>query len=245
MIKEIRRELIRQLQEMLQFKFNLFFANFGILIMVSSYLQYFKETQSKFLLFCLLFTWYFTSHSVTHPTFFIEEDLYDRTLISVIQSSKSIFHVVIFKIIVQILIDLVKAIPIFIILSILNNIDFPQNSLRVAISFMACLLVIVVIYGLGFCLSSICFIFNRTSSITSLISYFMLYFTGILTPLDGVLSTIGNLFPYYSLRNFIISPTYKNILEIIVYGIVYWSLGILLFSRLLKVAKKRGSLFHV
>lgn len=50
MIKEIRRELKRQLQEMMQFKFNLFFSNFGILIMVSAYLQYFKDTQSKFLL---------------------------------------------------------------------------------------------------------------------------------------------------------------------------------------------------
>lgn len=39
MIKEIRRELKRQLQEMMQFKFNLFFSNFGILIMVSAYLQ--------------------------------------------------------------------------------------------------------------------------------------------------------------------------------------------------------------
>ncbi|EGJ40350.1 hypothetical protein HMPREF9393_0348 [Streptococcus sanguinis SK1056] len=48
MIKEIRRELKRQLQEMMQFKFNLFFSNFGILIMVSAYLQYFKNTQSKF-----------------------------------------------------------------------------------------------------------------------------------------------------------------------------------------------------
>ena len=50
MIKEIRRELKRQLQEMMQFKFNLFFSNFGILIMVSAYLQYFKDTQSKFFL---------------------------------------------------------------------------------------------------------------------------------------------------------------------------------------------------
>ena len=211
MIKEIRRELKRQLQEMMQFKFNLFFSNFGILIMVSAYLQYFKDTQSKFLLLCLLFTWYFTSHSITHPTFFIEDDLYDRTLISVIQSSKSVFHVLMFKIIVQILVDLVKAIPIFIVLSTLNDIDFPDNILKLVASLAACMLTIISIYGLGFCLSSLCFIFNRTSSITSLISYFMLYFTGILTPLGGLFGFIGKLFPYYALRNFIISPSYQSI----------------------------------
>ena len=245
MIKEIRRELKRQLQEMMLFKFNLFFSNFGILIMVSAYLQYFKDTQSKFLLLCLLFTWYFTSHSITHPTFFIEDDLYDRTLISVIQSSKSVFHVLMFKIIVQILVDLVKAIPIFIVLSTLNDIDFPDSILKLVGNLAACMLTIISMYGLGFCLSSLCFIFNRTSSITSLISYFMLYFTGILTPLGGLFGFIGKLFPYYALRNFIISPSYQSVFLIIVYCAVYWSVGTFLFFTLLNIAKKRGSLFHV
>ncbi|HEL0422358.1 TPA: ABC transporter permease [Streptococcus equi subsp. zooepidemicus] len=245
MIKEIQRELKRQLQEMMQFKFNLFFANFGILIMVSSYLHYFEDTQSQFLLLCLLFTWYFTSHSITHPTFFIEDDLYDRTLISVIQSSKSVFHVLMLKIIVQLLVDLVKAIPIVIMLSLLNNIDFPESSLRVMGSFVACFLTVISTYGLGFCLSSLCFVFNRTSSVTALISYFMLYFTGILTPLDGSLGLIGKMFPYYALRNAIMSPSYQSVCWIVAYGMIYWSVGTLLFSRALTMAKKRGSLFHV
>ena len=200
MIKEIRRELKRQLQEMMQFKFNLFFSNFGILIMVSAYLQYFKDTQSKFLLLCLLFTWYFTSHSIT---------------------------------------------PIFIVLFTLNDIDFPDSILKLVASLAACMLTIISIYGLGFCLSSLCFIFNRTSSITSLISYFMLYFTGILTPLGGLFGYIGKLFPYYALRNFIISPSYQSVFLITVYCAVYWSAGTFLFFTLLNIAKKRGSLFHV
>ena len=245
MIKEIRRELNRQLQEMMQFKFNLFFANFGILIMVSAYLQYFQNVQSKYLLLCLLFTWYFTSHAITHPTFFIEDDLYDRTLISVIQSSKSIFHVLMFKIIVQILVDFVKAIPIFIVLSMINQINFPDDILKLVGSFTACMLTIISMYGFGFCLSSLCFIFNRTSSITSLISYFMLYFTGILAPLSGLLRIIGNLFPYYTLRKVIISPSYQCVFLIIIYCATYWLVGALLFNTLLKIAKKRGSLFHV
>ena len=100
-MKDVKREFLRQIQETMQFKFNLFFANFSIFIMVSSYLHYFEESQNKFTLFCLLFTWYFTSHSITHPTFFIEDDIYDRTLISVIQSKKSVVHVLLFKILVQ------------------------------------------------------------------------------------------------------------------------------------------------
>ena len=130
MMKDVKREFLRQIQETMQFKFNLFFANFSIFIMVSSYLHYFEESQNKFTLFCLLFTWYFTSHSITHPTFFIEDDIYDRTLISVIQSKKSVMHVLLFKILVQILIDLIKAIPIFLILSFLSDITFPASNSR-------------------------------------------------------------------------------------------------------------------
>ena len=72
--------------------------------------------------------------------------------------------------------DLVKAIPIFIVLSTLNDIDFPDSILKLVGNLAACMLTVISIYGLGFFLSSLCFIFNRTSSITSLISYFMLYF---------------------------------------------------------------------
>jgi ABC-2 type transporter protein len=150
-----------------------------------------------------------------------------------------------FKIIVQILVDLVKAIPIFIVLFTLNDIDFPDSILKLVASLAACMLTVISIYGLGFFLSSLCFIFNRTSSITSLISYFMLYFTGILTPLGGLFGFIGKLFPYYALRNFIISPSYQSIFFIIVYCAVYWSAGTFLFFTLLNIAKKRGSLFHV
>lgn len=85
--------------------------------------------------------------------------------------------------------------------------------------------------------------FNRTSSVTALISYFMLYFTGILTPLDGSLGLIGKMFPYYALRNAIMSPSYQSVCWIVAYGMIYWSVGTLLFSRALTMAKKEGVFF--
>ena len=127
----------------------------------------------------------------------------------------------------------------------INQINFPDDVLKLVGSLTACMLTIISMYGFGFCLSSLCFIFNRTSSITSLISYFMLYFTGILAPLSGSLRIIGNLFPYYTLRKVIISPSYQSVFLIIIYCVIYWLVGALLFNTLLKIAKKRGSLFHV
>lgn len=245
MIKALQRELVRQLQEMLQFKANLFFANLSILLMVSSYLTYFQTSQEPFVLFCLLLTWYFTSHSITHPTFFIEDDLYDRTLVTIIQSSRSVLHVLIFKILVQLLVDLVKAIPIFLLLALVNKVDFPENPATLALILLATFLVIIGLYGLGFALSSLCFLFTRTASITSLIAYFMLYFTGILAPLEGRLALLGKVFPYYTLRQVILVPSWAGFLQLVAYGFIYWTMGLVLFAISLKHAKKRGTLFHV
>ena len=109
MLSAIGREFSRQLSEYKQFKVNLLFANLGIFFLVTGFLNYFDSQQDTFELFILLFTWYFSSHSITHPTYFIEDEIADRTIINVIQSRRSIFGMLFIKIIVQILLDLVKA----------------------------------------------------------------------------------------------------------------------------------------
>lgn len=113
MLSAIGREFSRQLSEYKQFKVNLLFANMGIFFLVTGFLTYFDSQKDTFELFILLFTWYFSSHSITHPTYFIEDEIADRTIINVIQSRRSIFVMLFIKIIVQILLDLVKAIPLF------------------------------------------------------------------------------------------------------------------------------------
>ena len=101
MLAAIGREFSRQLSEYKQFKVNLLFANLGIFFLVTGFLNYFDSQQDTFELFILLFTWYFSSHSITHPTYFIEDEIADRTIINVIQSRRSIFGMLFIKIIVQ------------------------------------------------------------------------------------------------------------------------------------------------
>ena len=91
MLAAIGREFSRQLSEYKQFKVNLLFANLGIFFLITGFLTYFDSQQDTFELFILLFTWYFSSHSITHPTYFIEDEIADRTIINVIQSRRSIF----------------------------------------------------------------------------------------------------------------------------------------------------------
>ena len=64
MLSAIGREFSRQLSEYKQFKVNLLFANLGIFFLVTGFLTYFDSQQDTFELFILLFTWYFSSHSI-------------------------------------------------------------------------------------------------------------------------------------------------------------------------------------
>ena len=126
MLSAIGREFSRQLSEYKQLKVNLLFANLGIFFLVTGFLTYFDSQQDTFELFILLFTWYFSSHSITHPTYFIEDEIADRTIINVIQSRRSIFGMLFIKIIVQTLLDLVKAIPLFCLVALVQQIAFPS-----------------------------------------------------------------------------------------------------------------------
>ncbi|MEQ3444720.1 ABC transporter permease [Enterococcus cecorum] len=242
-LSDLTREFFRQLQEMSQFKLNLLFANLSIVIMVSGYLDYFTAHQSVEALFFLLFTWYFATHSITHPTFFVEDEVYDRTLISVIQSRKSLVSVLLLKIIVQMLIDLVKAIPLFLLIAFVMKVPFSHGVAGSLLIFLLCFVVIFGLYGMGLGFAGFSLLYSRTSSVTGLISYFMLFFTGILTQSTNLVLTY--LFPYQYLRRFILQPNLATASILSLYVIIYWVIGLLVFYALFSHAKKKGAIFNV
>ncbi len=246
LIQDIKREWIHQLQEMWQFKFNLVFANFSILIMLSAYLNYFDGREDKTVLFFLLFVWYFATHSITHPSFFVEDEIIDRTIISVIQSKKSIGIVLLHKIIVQILIDVVKAIPLFLAIYFVVDIKLFADIVRNLMILMAAFLTVFGLYGLGFFLSGFCLIFSRTSNITGLISHFILFFAGILPQKEGsIWAVLAGIFPFHTLKKWIVLYEPQYLWELCLYGIVYWMIGAIFFHQMYQYTRKRGNLFHV
>lgn len=243
-IQDIKRELIRQFQEMRQFKLNLAFANFSILVMMMSYLSYFDGREEKPVLFFLLFTWYFATHSITHPAFFVEDEILDRTIISVIQSKKSVIQVLLLKIIVQVLTDAVKALPLFTLIYLGVGIHF--SLLRGIAILGVCLFVVLGLYGFGLLLSGFCLIFSRTSNIAGLISYFILFFAGIL-PIEKIegITLLSYLFPFAVLKEWLKEPQLGLLLMLAGYAVVYWIAGILFFRLMDFYSRKKGNLFHV
>ena len=215
MLSAIGREFSRQLSEYKQFKVNLLFANLGIFFLVTGFLTYFDSQQDTFELFILLFTWYFSSHSITHPTYFIEDEIADRTIINVIQSRRSIFVMLFIKIIVTF------------------------------VTFLLSFVVIASLYGLGFLFASFSFVFTKISSITSLLAYGILFLAGFQEQSSHLIATLTRFLPFHLLVSFIRQPSWFVLLLLLGYGLIYWLLGYLCFQTCLTYAKKKGSLFHV
>ena len=223
MLAAIGREFSRQLSEYKQFKVNLLFANLGIFFLITGFLTYFDSQQDTFELFILLFTWYFSSHSITHPTYFIEDEIADRTIINVIQSRRSIFGMLFIKIIVQILLDLVKAIPLFCLVALVQQIAFPTDWVDTFVTFLLSFVVIASLYGLGFLFASFSFVFTKISSITSLLAYGILFLVGF--------PSLGEFYPPAKLvRSFIITGIRFDLL----------ALGFLVLSNLFDLCQKEG-----
>lgn len=245
MMSAIGREFSRQLSEYKQFKLNLLFANLGIFFLVTGFLNYFDSGQDDFVLFILLFTWYFSSHSITHPTYFIEDEIADRTIINVIQSRRSIFGMLFIKIVVQILLDLVKALPLFCLIALVQQIAFPTDWGKIVADFCLSFAVIVSLYGLGFLFASFSFIFTKISSITSLIAYGILFLVGFQSQSSRFLTILSYCLPFHLLRAFMRQSSWALVLFLVGYGLLYWFIGWICFHACLTYAKKKGSLFHV
>ena len=94
MFKEFLSELSRNFSELKKYKFNLIFANLGILLMLYFLVSY-LFTDNKEVVFLLLIIWYFATHGLANPTYIIEDEITDRTIINIIQSKTGILSVVV------------------------------------------------------------------------------------------------------------------------------------------------------
>ena len=149
------------------------------------------------------------------------------------------------KIIVQILLDLVKAIPLFCLVTLVQQIAFPSDWVDTFVTFFLSFVVIVSLYGLGFLFASFSFVFTKISSITSLLAYGILFLVGFQEQSSHLIATLSRFLPFHLLVSFIRQPSWFVLLLLLGYGLFYWLLGYLCFQTCLTYAKKKGSLFHV
>lgn len=213
MIKEFYYEFMRNISELKKYKFNLIFANLQIFIFayfITSYLY----VNNRNTIFLLLLIWYFSTHGISNPTYILEEEILDRTIINIIQSNTGIFKVVVFRCLNTIVMDLVKAIPLFTLLFYIGNFSneiFSYFFIKIFVIFIA----IFSSYFLGIFLASFVFEFKRFSNFISLTYYYILFFGGITVSIEHkFIYVITKLvFPYITARN-IFENLDKNVIYI-------------------------------
>ena len=220
-------EFSRQLSEYKQFKVNLLFANLGIFFLVTGFLTYFDSQQDTFELFILLFTWYFSSHSITHPTYFIEDEIVDRTIINVIQSRRSIFGMLLSKLSCRFLLDLVKSIPLFCWLPWFSRLPFLLTGLIQLFLFFYSFVVIASLYGLGSLLPVSPLSLQKFPVLPASLLTWILFLVGFQEPSSHLMVYFISLFAFPSFGEFIRQPSWFLILLSLGYGLFYWLLGYL------------------
>ena len=134
------------------------------------------------------------------------------------------------KIIVQILLDLVKAIPLFCLVALVQQIAFPTDWVVTFVTFFCPLWLLVSLYGLGFLFASFSFVFTKFPVLlASLLTGFS--FGGFQEQSSHLIATLTRFLPFHLLVSFIRQPSW-----FVLY--YYWgwfdllALGLLVLSNL-------------
>lgn len=245
-------ELTREIKELMNYRFNLIFANLSLVILFAGFLNYF-DGSDPFVIFFMLFCWYFATHSTSMPTYILEDELLDRTLITILQSRTSIIQVLLQRSLIQVVVDTLKAIPVFTILALVTQVKvFAYGGgtffLLIALSYV----IIFALYGVGFLFSGFVLLFKRTSSLVGVLNYYLLFFTGMTLPLEklGIFRGLATLFPFVDFNQVIVGfmndqIVWQAVLLILVKGAFYWGSGLVIFHFCLQKALKKGGLFSV
>jgi len=206
-------ELQRSVGEIKKYKFNMFFANLSLLVLFYSMIQYISQG-NKESTFLLLFCWYFASHGFTIPSWIMEDEIMDGTLISIRQSKTSIVTVLILRSVIQIITDAIKGMPLFVFLCIIGNFNFfPLDAHTIFIIVIMLILTIWTSYNVGFLFCLLTLKYKRLKEFTSIISYTIFFYSGMLNITDSSIITklLGVIFPFNVLRKMLENIFYMQI----------------------------------
>lgn len=250
MFKEFLSELSRNFSELKKYKFNLIFANLGILLMLYFLVSY-LFIDNKEVVFLLLIIWYFATHGLATPTYIIEDEITDRTIINIIQSKTGILSVVVRRSLITFLIDIVKVIPLFSILFIIGGLKLKSFN-YIFLSFLIIILASYIVYALGTLVSSFGLVYKRVSGLTSLTYYYILFFGGITVDIQNtfILAINKIIFPFQNAR--ILFEGFQNgiiqfnlIYLLLIQAFIFTLLVKIVFEYNIKKSLKRGTLYGI
>lgn len=177
---------------------NVFFLFFGLFYTFS---QNSADDWGKLLFLFGLMYWYFGVHAVDLVSLLIEEEIEQGTLEQLLMTCTPLAVSLFFRIVAQILFDLCKGVFVFALCMGAFGIDFsvvlcPQFGAALAVFFTA----LLAMYGLGYLVAGLSLLYKQASSIASVSSSLLLFFSGATIgpeAFPGAVQAVIRLFPFY------------------------------------------------
>lgn len=177
---------------------NVFFLFFGLFYTFSKNSA--GELDRLLFLFGLMY-WYFGVHAVDLVSLLIEEEIEQGTLEQLLIARTHLAVSLFFRIVAQILFDLCKGVFVFVLCMWAFGIDF---SAAFSLRFLAALAVfftaLLAMYGFGYMVAGLSLLYKQASSIASLSSSLILFFSGAtldIGVLPAAVQAAVRLFPFY------------------------------------------------
>lgn len=177
---------------------NVFFMFFGLFYAFSKNQQ---DNFGKLLFLFGLMYWYFGVHAVDLISILMEEEIEQGTLEQLLMSKTPLTISLLFRIIAQVLFDLFKGIFVFLICMIFFKIDFivifrKEFLVSVIVFFIG----LIAMYGFGYLIAGISLVYKKATSIASLSSSLILFFSGTTIDIEEfptIIQCIIKIFPFY------------------------------------------------
>ncbi len=243
-------EFERTFKELKSYKLNMLLANISLLIMFSGLLEYSDAGLSAQTQISIMLAWYSCVHSIANPTYIIEEEIMDGTLINILSSKQSLFSIINIRNLVQYVTDVVKIIIVLILLILITGVEFTFIDLTIMFSMIT--LLTLISHFIGIILGAVTLLYTKTSYLIEVFYYGILFFSGGLFIIkNDFLNIINTLFPFQTFNNFV-DGFYINgfvdkgllmilAIQLFVYGVVSYYL----LKRNLGVMMKKGVVDYV
>lgn len=177
---------------------NVFFMFFGLFYAFSENKQ---DDVGKILFLFGLMYWYFGVHAVDLISILIEEEIEQGTLEQLLMTRTPLAVSLMFRIIAQILFDLFKGSLVFIICALCFQIDFTMMlKMEFWISVIVFFAGLIAMYGFGYLIAGLSLVYKQVSSLASISSSLILFFSGTTIAIDSFSAGIQRaikLFPFY------------------------------------------------
>ncbi|MDU7165873.1 antibiotic ABC transporter permease [Finegoldia magna] len=250
MFSKLLLEFNRDFSEIKKYKFNVIFANIAVFLMALFIIDglFVKEKEIVFLMMIL---WYYATYSIESPTFLIQNEITDRTLISIVQSKTGILSVVLYRNLVECLMNTIKVIVIFTLIFVSVDFDYSKFN-HIPIIILVMVVSVFILYQLGTFLSSFTLLYKRLGSFVALAETYMLFFGDITVKVNNKVLLFINkiIFPFNNARTIFTQLQLNNvrydlIVQLLIQAVVLSVLVKFSYDKNIQKSMKRGNLYGI